>query len=141
MNATFEDTIQEVAGDIDWHLLARQKAAAVELAMNPAIDPHYKEMMTGIVNFLDGFQDTAADKLGLPVVFLHEDGFKDKDGNPVPEPPRAEHPFVAAVRELLNSGNKEAIETGSGVAVDEDAYAQLRKILHDMTGSYAGLEV
>lgn len=79
-------TIKDITAGIDWHLLARQKAAAIELSASPVIAPAHKDMMDGLVNFLDRFQDTAAEK-GLPVVFLHEDGFKDKDGNAVPEPP------------------------------------------------------
>lgn len=137
MNTEFTDIVKETAGDIDWHRMARQKAAAVELASNLAIDPHYREMMTGLVNFLDNFQDTSAE-LGLPVVFLHEGGFKDKDGNPVPEPTLEEHPFVVAARRLLDSGDNEGCD--GLVVVGEKEYAGLREALHQTTGTYAGFE-
>lgn len=138
MSDSFETTVQESAGGVDWHLLARQKQAVLELASNPAIDPHYRELFAGLVHFLDNYQDTAADQLGLPVVFLTEEGFKDKDGNGVAEPPREEHGFVAAVRKLLDAADDDAPD--GLVVLPSAAYAEARQAFHEVTGTFAGFE-
>jgi len=59
--------VRAVLSKTDWKLLARQKA---ELASPGRLDD---ETRTGLLNWIDAIQD-AAERDGLPVVFLENDG-------------------------------------------------------------------
>jgi hypothetical protein len=62
--------VTRTLSNVDWPLLARQKAALVDLLL--AGKPLDVDLFTGLLNFLDSIQDAAAAD-GLPVVFLQEE--------------------------------------------------------------------
>lgn len=109
---------------IDWKLLANQKATLLDLISNGVLTAQQRDDLQGIVHFIDSEQDCASDRLGNEVVFLHEDGYRDSEGNLVGP---SEWKPGPKWRDLLGDVVDSESDTGcSGLTViDKGAYDEL----------------
>lgn len=54
---------------IDWDLFREQKNHLIEMTYDHHMPNHDMALLEGLVNFLDHFQDCAAEELGGSIVF------------------------------------------------------------------------
>ena len=97
----------------------------LDLISNGLLTTEQREDLEGVVNFIDSEQDCAADRLETgEVVFLHEDGYHDSDGNLVaPSDWEAGPNWREMLRDVVNSED----DTGCDglTVIDKDAYDKL----------------
>ena len=110
----------------DYKLLANQKATLLDLIDNGVLTAQQRDDLQGIVLFIDLEQDIAADRLSGTgeVVFLHEDGYRDGDGELLGPSEWTPGPaWKTLLRDVVNSED----DTGCDglTVIDKESYDNL----------------
>ena len=118
--------------DIDYQLLAEQKATLVDLIANGLLTKTQKDDLRGLLHFIDFEQDLEIDRVGGKNVFFmnEENDIRDGDENFVKKSDWTPGPeWRKLVEAVVNSSSDEGCE--GLVVVDEAAMAILEESLND----------
>jgi hypothetical protein len=118
--------------NIDYQLLAKQKATLVDVIANGLLTENQKADLQGLLHFVDFEQDSEIDRVGGKNVFFmnEENDIVDGDENFVKKSDWTPGPeWRNIVQAVVNSSSDEGCE--GLVVVDEGALAILEEALND----------